>query len=234
MASRSTNRRPPAPASRPPVNNQANSSRRMLSYLSGMTRFEESRLETPESDREASGRPTGGASHTIQPLRPDSSNLSRSQEIINRFRRERERERAGSQTRNPQPPNSSYLPWGQIERPELAIASVLRREALFEELSSTRHDLELLASRYAEPGLGQQTPLPGSTVQESDRPRLLGSRIRRPRRIQENLFMGGRSELMRALGRRVGALGDYVVCVVHASLLYAILNVLLSFGLAER
>ena len=213
MAPRNTNRRPPVPASRPPVNNQANPSRRMLSYLSGMTRFEESRLETPESDRGASGRPPAAASDAIPPLRHDSSNLSRSQEIVNRFRRDRER--AGPQTRNPPPPSSSYQPWGHIERPERAIASALRREAFIEELSSTRHDLELLASRYAGPG--QQTALPESSVQDSDRPRLM-NRIRRPRRIQENLFMGGRSELLRALGRRVGVLGDYVVCIVDSSL----------------
>lgn len=184
-----------------------------------MTRFEESRLETPESSQEASGRPPGGATNTIQPLRHDSSNLSRSQEIINRFRRDRER--AGSQTRNPSPATSSYLPWGDIERPERA-ASALRREAFFEELSSTRHDQELLASQYAGSGHGQQTPLPASAAQEPGLPRLLAShnRIRRPRRIQENLFMSGRSELIRALGRRIGV-GDYVVCVMHASLLYA-------------
>ena len=92
------------------------SSRRLLSYLSGTSRFEESRLDTRESNREAADRDTD---HAIELLRHDGPTLSRTQEIVNRFRRQRE-QHAASEVRNggTSANTNPYRHWGDIEQSE--------------------------------------------------------------------------------------------------------------------
>ena len=167
-------------------------------YLTQQARMEASRLEDPESP--VSSR---GLSNAIDALRHDDLNVARTQQLIERFHREREGLRTrvvGTETEStPGIPASSRRPDGR----RFLRDSIMRREVV-----PTDEDRRAVYSAAAGAVAAQHF------MQEEQRdPEDLG--LSQSMRGRRGRFPRVPGDVMYSLGRharRAGAFGDYMVC----------------------
>lgn len=215
------------PSSRPQNEDSSSSqtSRRpsdLHSVLTRHARIEASRVENPDlpdmSDGEGFNNPQR-FSQAIQLLRHDTVGIPRSQDIINRFRRDRERNALESRNTSTSSTSSSS-PWGIVEG---NTSTQGRQEPPPEEVHLARrhgHQLSSDLSRYAAASAGHERTATNTSSREADRARLAASRARRLRRPHEALFLSNpplQDYLRLGLGRRgARAFGDYMVCHISS------------------
>ncbi|KAG5649978.1 hypothetical protein H0H81_001237 [Sphagnurus paluster] len=205
---------------RPPINeNDTNTTMHpeLHDFLSRRPRIEASRLEAPDRPRQ-SGATRGdeeGFTQALETLRHDGLSISRSQDLINRFHRERRQDSRSS--------TAAASPWGIIEQgttarratetappPSTSLPRGVRRRRTVD-VDDFLGIMEpgILDSEDDSDSEGAAALIRG---RENDRLRLLRSARRRPTPHMPPVFPSGVHEFMRVGGVRRGrALGDYMV-----------------------